>query len=323
MKIQIKDLKPNPYRDMDNYPINQDKMQHLAASIKQTGFWDNVIARKSNGEIQIAYGHHRLEALKKVMKPTDEVEVPIKDLTDALMIQIMAKENDDDQKTLPKIIDETIRVTRQFLKEHPEEAKKYGQAKSAAIAGNIIGVSIISRFLGWEDWKVENSLQRIKLIDDKIIDRESIERLPTDYSARTFIKAVRKMELPLEKQSAAVDKILNTVRSEKDIEDAVLGEKYTTPKKKTSEINHERLKKFEDEISKATNMADDFSEQLIILLKFKEDFNSEYYNGTYVRRRFLMSIEKIQKQFELLILNKNENENESSISSKGLLGIGN
>ena len=86
MKVQIKNLETNPYRDMENYPINEEKVQRLADSINQTGFWDNILARKQNGKIQIAYGHHRLVALRKVMKPTDEVDIPVKSLDEATMI---------------------------------------------------------------------------------------------------------------------------------------------------------------------------------------------------------------------------------------------
>ena len=68
MKVKIKDLKPNPFRDMKNYPINQEKIQSLTNSINETGFWDNILARKNNGNIEIAYGHHRLVVLKKLFK---------------------------------------------------------------------------------------------------------------------------------------------------------------------------------------------------------------------------------------------------------------
>ncbi|GAH85311.1 unnamed protein product [marine sediment metagenome] len=50
MKVKIKDLEPNPFRDMDHYPINPEKIESLKNSISQTGFWDNILARKSNGK---------------------------------------------------------------------------------------------------------------------------------------------------------------------------------------------------------------------------------------------------------------------------------
>ena len=47
----------------ENFAISYlpiEKIESLAKSINQTGFWDNILARKKNGKIQIAYGHHRL-----------------------------------------------------------------------------------------------------------------------------------------------------------------------------------------------------------------------------------------------------------------------
>jgi ParB-like chromosome segregation protein Spo0J len=68
----------------------------LVASIGQTGFWDNILARKKDDQIQIAYGHHRLAALRQCMKPNDTVDIPVKPLDDATMLKIMANENMDE-----------------------------------------------------------------------------------------------------------------------------------------------------------------------------------------------------------------------------------
>jgi ParB-like chromosome segregation protein Spo0J len=314
MKIQIKNLEANPYRDMNNYPIDQIKVNSLTDSINQTGFWDNILARKSNGKYQIAYGHHRLIALRGAMKPTDEVDIPVKELSDALMIKIMAKENDDDWKTTPKIIDETVRVTKKFLEENSEEVKKMGFRSAIA---ERIGAVIIAKFLDWDEWKVSNSLERIGLIENKIIDKEAIERLPTDYSARTFIKAVKKMDLPLNKQNAAVDKILDTKRSERDIEDAVIGEKYTAPKKK-QEYKNEQLKSFENFIGELRNDSDDLYEKLRKFARLEKEIG-EYDKNVY-RKLLDLSLSTLSKQIDLIIKNnKNEkgeftNSNPASIT---------
>ena len=53
MKVELKDIKPNPYRYINKgYPIDKAKVEKLRASIKRTGFWDNLVARKNkNGYI--------------------------------------------------------------------------------------------------------------------------------------------------------------------------------------------------------------------------------------------------------------------------------
>ena len=64
MTVKVKDVSPNPYRNIEHYPLNKDKIIALTQSIEKTGFWDNLVAREVNGKIEIAYGHHRIEAIK-------------------------------------------------------------------------------------------------------------------------------------------------------------------------------------------------------------------------------------------------------------------
>ena len=45
MKVQVKDIKPNPFRNLSNYPIDQEKVETLLASIQDTGFWDNLVGK--------------------------------------------------------------------------------------------------------------------------------------------------------------------------------------------------------------------------------------------------------------------------------------
>ena len=57
-----------------------------------------------------------------------------------------------------------------FLEEHPEEAKSHGSRGS-----HEIGFQTISRFLNWNEYRVKNSLERLHLIEDKIIDQQAID----------------------------------------------------------------------------------------------------------------------------------------------------
>ncbi|MFX0135911.1 MAG: ParB N-terminal domain-containing protein, partial [Candidatus Hodarchaeota archaeon] len=215
MKVKIKDLKSNPFRDMKSYPIDSSKVDVLIASIKQTGFWDNILARKVGNKIEIAYGHHRLIALQKTMSDDDIVDIPVKPLDDATMLKVMANENMDEWKTNPAIIDETVKATKRFLEEHPKEAHKVGQIKSASIEANFIGALIIARFLGWEKTKVDRSLERIRMINEKIIDPEAIKSLPTEGSARSFIKAVKQFKPTHDQQKRVAQKISEMTKGER------------------------------------------------------------------------------------------------------------
>lgn len=190
MKITLREIKPNPYRDLANYPIHREKIESLKASIRSTGFWDNVLLRKSDDgkHYELAYGHHRFEALRelvneKLLEEDFAFEAPVRKLDDAAMIQIMANENMDEYKVTAEIIDDTVRVAREFIS---------GQTKTAL---SDITASDISQFLSgnWSEDKVTVSLQRLGLFDRGTLKREQLKGL-SHTAARTIQREVAKVE---------------------------------------------------------------------------------------------------------------------------------
>jgi len=229
MKVQIKDLHPNPYRDMEHYPIDQDKIQSLKDSIEQTGFWDNILAREINGVIQIAYGHHRLEALKQVMKPTDYVDIPVKKLDDATMIQIMANENMEQWEMRPGVINETVKVARDFLNAELAKYKswedarltlinllglnetKYPEREFQKLKAQGVGQTTILKFLG-KGWKQGTIQSALDTLDAEEIDRKAVEAFDNTYQGNEFKKAIRTLKkegttVPKKQQMKLVDKV--------------------------------------------------------------------------------------------------------------------
>ena len=267
MKVQIKDLYPNPYRDMDNYPINREKVETLKASIKQTGFWDNIVARNMDGKIQIAYGHHRLTALREALPWDTEVDIPIKDLPDSVMIQIMANENMEEYRTGPAIIDETVRVAKKYLEEHPEEtggSMEPGSKRS------------ISSFLNWPESRVSYSLERLNLEKSGMVNRQAINKLPTERSARDFVKAAQKWELPVEEHESVVDEIIRTENYGFDQVEKVVSEaKYKNKPKERKEEYEREIKtiQFNNYCVSVFGKSVDLHRQLDILIEHKEQFN--------------------------------------------------
>ena len=227
MKVKIKDLKPNPFRDIDTYPLDEPKVNSLEQSIKQTGFWDNIPARKCNGEIQIAYGHHRLEALRRLMDPEYEVDIPVKDLDDATMIKIMANENMGDWATTSTVIDQTVKVTKDFLLSHPEIALKYGQVhKYSSTDENMIGAIIIANFLGWKQQTITDSLKRLKMFDNGEATQLTFEWFNTQGSARTFVEIINEQKklgepIPIEMHEPIAKKFRESGNSKKVLKETV------------------------------------------------------------------------------------------------------
>ena len=114
MKIKVSDLMPNPFRNIENYPIKREKVEALKTSINETSFWDNILARKSKGaKFEIAYGHHRLIALREL--EIEQVDIPIRDIDDSIMLKMMADENLDVWQHTTAVINETVLAAKRFL----------------------------------------------------------------------------------------------------------------------------------------------------------------------------------------------------------------
>jgi len=273
MKVQIKQLEPNPYRDMAHYPIDREKVEALKASIKQTGFWDNILARKNNGKVQIAYGHHRLAALLEIYKSTDEVDIPIKPLDDATMLKIMANENMDEWKTAPAVIDETVKVAKAFLEEHPEEYDAHGGR------GPHVGFRIIAKFLNWKEFRVQDSLERLGLIEQGVMEPEAVRVLPTERAARDFTKAVKQFKPTHTQQKKAAATIAGMAkgdRGEAAVRGAITEQIYRKEKPKHKEF---KLLELREEIKEASRLARDLSSKLLTLTRFKQELADQVYRA--------------------------------------------
>lgn len=273
MKVKIKDLESNPFRDMKNYPVDFSKIETLIASIKQTGFWDNILGRKSNDKVEIAYGHHRLIALKKIFNEDDFVNIPVKPLSDANMLRIMANENMDEWKTNPTVIDETVKAAKKFLEGHPEELAKCVRGHTSEGAG----AHAIKNFLGWKEFKVRYSLERLGMIDEGIIEPEAVKILPTERAARDFVKAVKKFKpTPAQQKKAAarISEMTKGERGEAAVRSAITEQIYHKPKPEHKDLI---LIELREEIKTTEKLARDLGSKLLTLMRFKEEIKNEVY----------------------------------------------
>lgn len=259
MKIRVDAIRPNPYRNMDKYPIDREKVDALKNSIKETEFWDNLLVRGGVGGdlYELAYGHHRLQAIREL--GMEEIDVPVKDIDNATMLRIMANENMDDWKTSPAIINETVSAAKTFI---DAELAKYETWDEFYAAKNSIvtildnersflrskeqgaGRNIITAFLGgnWKAWKVEAALRTLDLDNTGKVDREAVETFRSTESAKTFSAAVETYNVPKEKQKELAKRIVDLGRdSKREVKRAVQREvlKHAEPDEVTIELPKE------------------------------------------------------------------------------------
>jgi ParB-like chromosome segregation protein Spo0J len=92
MHIDLKQLKPNPFRDMEVDPIREDRVNLLKESINYHGFWGGVVVRNHGGELQICAGHHRVAAA--ILCDITSAEIFVRpNCSDEEAIKIYAVEN--------------------------------------------------------------------------------------------------------------------------------------------------------------------------------------------------------------------------------------
>jgi hypothetical protein len=194
VKLKLCDLKANPFRHLARYPLDERKIEALMGSINQTTFWDNLMARPAtNGQYEIAYGHNRLEALRRLK--VKEIDIPVRDLSDDDMARIMANENMEEWSHSSKIEQETIRtVVEGFAagKLHlPSPTRRDGKQIRLAPSFTICNDKDSSRsscgynldtlreYLGWPAHKIEAALGALEMIESSVADESVFEDLTT------------------------------------------------------------------------------------------------------------------------------------------------
>jgi len=298
MKVKVKDVKANPYRNINHYPLNKEKIMALTRSIEKTGFWDNLVGRKINGEIQMAYGHHRVEALRlaKGYGYDFEFELPIRDISDAMMIQIMANENMSEWGHDIKVIDETVKVTKEFL----ESDSKFLAAKNIQAKYNKKEVSAedIASFLGWSKGGVHSSLLRINAIESGEVSKKAIETFTGTQKSQRFISEVKKHNFTPEEQEQIAKDIVKNEVPRADIQSVIKKKAHDRDYKKNKDKKTDpRIKKFDHELLHISyeigQLSDKFS-KLKSLTKEIKNISSK--KGVDNLEIFFASIGKLQRK---------------------------
>jgi ParB-like chromosome segregation protein Spo0J len=113
----------NPYRDTTRYPIDEDATQRLIDSYDDLGNFGTLPARQAKGGYEIAAGHHRLEALRKI--GVTKIPLLVSDYDDNQMVEVMTVENSTQRgqnaaALLDSVAAITYRLAKLLLTEEPK-----------------------------------------------------------------------------------------------------------------------------------------------------------------------------------------------------------
>jgi len=177
-KFRVGDIRPNPFRDLARYPLDPVHVDRLRASIRSTGFWSTVVARKVDGVPEIAFGHYRLEAARQEYGENGRIPLNIEALSDDQMLRMMAEENMEASRNAAEAAHEVVRavvlayaegrVALEPAAQHRGEARCAPSFRPVILQNNsaptlTYTVSTIVSFLGgtWSANRVQNALTQL------------------------------------------------------------------------------------------------------------------------------------------------------------------
>uniref|UniRef100_A0A6M3JL93 ParB-like N-terminal domain-containing protein n=1 Tax=viral metagenome TaxID=1070528 RepID=A0A6M3JL93_9ZZZZ len=324
MKIKVKDILANPFRRIEKYTINEETVKFLMQSIEDVDFWSIVVRNHptQKGKYEQAFGHHRIEAAKRL--GLKEIEVQIVDLDNSKMIIAMANENVETNQS-PSVINMTIEAIKDFL---DCEFAKYdsweefrvnksinpifrlfeSEPKFRTAKGQGVGQTTILKFLNggrkegqWKQWKIQQALDTLKLSKDNVIDREAIEEFETLSEAEKFKKAVVEEKIPKKQQKKLAKEIVNSGIGKRGIgekvREAAVGKSYSEAKKKKVKEVIKGIPDIDEFVEKLANSCDSLASDLKKVIGFIDYVKSEsvrnmYYGGL---KRLKEVIEKSEK----------------------------
>lgn len=218
MKIKVKDIQFNPFRNTDLVPIDPVTIEKLKSSIDDLGLWAGMTARPHptiKGKYQIPFGHHRLVAIKELN--IQEIDIAIIEISDFNMVLMMVQENMTQRGVSVEMINGTVREVKEFLdgelakyesweelpdclmvsldsKRDQDKATQFGNLKTKGV-----GQTTILKFLKGSipQWRIASALN---LINSNDIDTEAVNLLDTTGRVDGFKRAIRKVNIDRKKK---------------------------------------------------------------------------------------------------------------------------
>jgi ParB/RepB/Spo0J family partition protein len=236
MKILVKNVLPNPYRDLVRNPLSDDQVDKIKDSFERTGYWENVVVRKSpmdSGKYELAHGHNRLEAMRR-LKIKEAVFI-VKPLGDYEMLAAMIDENATQQSITPKIVMENvtaaIELAEKMLKDSTTVAQfnqalsksrcasthngswreeEFTKAREAVLDGEGLGRGFIAHF--YPGHPPNSHVMQAAIVahyateNPYSISRDLLEQLPSPSHMGLVQEAASKLKIPKRKHAELVEK---------------------------------------------------------------------------------------------------------------------
>jgi hypothetical protein len=333
-KVHKSKLKPNPYRNIERYKIDENRVKILKASIEETGLWGvTFVARKSpeqNGHYEIAFGHHRLKAVMEIDEIQD-VRLWAESMDDMTMLKRMANENSEVYGNRASIINETVFAAKDFL---DAELAKYGSWDHAdknirvVFSSNSqfqqckqdgVGRETLLKFLGgaWNENHIQEALTVYYSIHPKKaplkrkiykhFERDAYEMFEKQSHARAFAKHADAYSIRPNVQKRLATELAGRNASEREIRDELWMNFEKKKVKKDLVQTLPTLDKFaEVSITMMRGMEVQLNKFHISVQKFrKEDATGKLFEDRMLAKSFVSNLTLLKKMIDKLLKEEN------------------
>jgi len=250
-KVKLKDISSNPFADKIHRLEDREQVDAIKASIQATTFWDNIVCRKKDGKIEIAYGHTRITALRELYPPDHEITLIVRDLSDEDMLKVLERENSIERRQDFLADMDMFAQAKLFILGQSNLKARYNSdtvshcnVKELQKAPLVTSVDV-ARFLGWirVDGKANklaiNCATATELVASGKVNREDFSGLTT-VQAELIVHRTNQRESAIMHQTAAIKKEVaesegNLAQVIRQVEVAVVAdERYKTKQSKDS-----------------------------------------------------------------------------------------
>lgn len=282
-----------------------------------------TLCEDSDYEIQIAYGHHRLEALRQLYGEHYEFDLRIQPFTGLQMYHVMITENDDFGGNVSDQIDEAVAEAKNILENDLELAREYGdidRSTTDVISGNhVVGKNIITRFMqqvkkgeklkpnsSWQLSKVQRSLARMEMLNEGKMSHEAVRELPSETHAAEFAKAIKKAKVDFtpKEQKEIAKEISNSGMGKRDVKNTIevkaFEKKYPQHSEEAKKVlgatRKDKVMSFDKWVSNTAFEFDKINNLLKDLDTHKEALKNVSNENILNRTACVLSIQKTQKR---------------------------
>jgi hypothetical protein len=235
--IKVDRLDPNPWRDSSGaatwesvaevYGFDEVKLKELQDSYATNGVWAGVHVRRVDSRYQLAFGHHRVEAARRM--GIKEIPAIVAELEDADMLRMMASENSEEygHDFRLGVMNAVEAVVKAFaagaIQLEKPEASGYGRMGGRRAAPSFIVDEVsteishpytaqsVAKYLGWTiqrtdrdgvaaDKKTMCALSALELIELGALKRNQFKGLGASQARELVAITKRGMEAEKEKQ---------------------------------------------------------------------------------------------------------------------------